>query len=66
MDDALKSVVELVAQVGVPGAILILGVWKLAPVSVKLLEILTEIKDGIVEMREEIRELPNRLLPRGA
>lgn len=59
----MKVLTDLVGQVGVPGALLILGAWKLAPVFVKLLEVLTEIKDAIREMREEIRELPNRLSP---
>lgn len=61
MEETIKVATELIAQVGVPGAVLILGIWKLAPVGVKLLEVLTRMEDSLREMKDEMRDLNARL-----
>jgi hypothetical protein len=63
----VKMITDLVGSIGVPGAILLLGVWKLAPPLVRLVEGVTtslgEIKTTLVEMKEEMKETNNRLSP---
>lgn len=62
----VKVITDLVGVIGVPGAILILGVWKLAPSLVKLVEGVTtslaKIETTLVDVKDEIRELNGRLV----
>jgi hypothetical protein len=70
MDETLKIVTDLVGSVGVPGAILILGVWKLVPPLTKFLEGITaslaKIDETLGDMKEEMRDLNGRLTTRSA
>lgn len=74
MDSSLvKQITDLVSGVGIPGALLLMGAWggmKLIPSLVKFSEGITaslvEIKVVLGDMKDEMKELNNRLVSVGS